>query len=98
MADEYEKSLRHALEFVYVVAARRGFDIGQLLVAIDPGRDPGIYQEHTLNIAVRNAPCSVAAEDVPHDWIETGTGFIDSRFSQRIAVLLSELENKLARL
>ena len=92
--DEYGKSLRHALDFVHVVAARRGLDTGQLLVAIDSGRDPGIYQEHTLNISIRNAAISVTTGGIPHEWIEIDTGFIDSRFSQRIAVLLSELEKK----
>lgn len=94
--DEYEKSLRHAVEYVYVIAARRGLDTGQLIVAIDSGRDPGIYPEHTLSISVRTAACSVVAEGVPHNWIEIGTGFIDARFSQRIAVLLAELEKKWA--
>jgi hypothetical protein len=92
--DEYGKSLRHALEYVYVVAARRGLDTGQLLVAIDSGRDPGIYQEHTLTISVRNTAFSATAEGIPHDWIEIGTGFIDARLSQRMTALLSELEKK----
>jgi len=92
--DEYGKSLRHALEYVYVVAARRGIDTGQLLVVIDAGRDPGIYQEHTLTISIRDAAFSVTAEGIPHDWIEIGTGFIDARLSQRIGPLLSELERK----
>ncbi len=92
--DEYGNSLRHALEFVYVVAARRGLDTGQLLVAIDSGRNPGIYQEHTLMISVRGTSFSVTADGIPHDWIEIGTGFIDARLSQRIGVLLSELERK----
>jgi hypothetical protein len=94
--EEYGKSLRHALEYVYVVVARRGLDTGQVLVAIDSGREPGIYREHTLTISVRNAALSVTAEGIPHDWIEIGTGFIDARLSQRIASLLSELEKKWA--
>jgi hypothetical protein len=61
---------------------------------IGPGRVPGIYQEHTLIISVRNTAFSVTAEGISHAWIEIGTGFIDARFSQRIAVLLSGLEKK----
>jgi hypothetical protein len=94
--DEYGKSLRHALEYVYVVAARRGLDTGQLLVAIDSGRNPRNYQEHTFTISVRNTAFSVTAEGIPHDWIEIGTGFIDARLSQRIGSLISELEKKWA--
>ena len=94
--DDYEKSLRHALEYAYVVAARRGLDTGQLLVTIDSGREPGIYQEHTLSISVRNTQLSVTSEGIPHHWIEIGTGFIDIRLSHRIAVLLSELEKEWA--
>ena len=94
LQDEYGKSLRDAHEYVCVVAARRGVDTGQIIVAIDAGRDPKIYQEHTLSISVRNAAISVTAEGIPHDWIETDTGFIDKRFSLRIAALLLELERK----
>jgi hypothetical protein len=90
----YAKSLCHALEHVYVVAARRGLDTSQLDARFDAGRDPGIYQEHTLNISVRNTHLLVTTEGIPHDWLEIGTGFIDTRFSQRIAVLLSDLEKK----
>jgi hypothetical protein len=96
--NEYAKSLRHALEYVYVVAARRGIDTGQLLVVIDAGRAPGIYQEHTLTISVRDTHLVVTAEGIPQDWLAIGTGFIDTRLSQRIAVLMSELEKKWAGL
>lgn len=94
LEDEYGKSLRHAHEYVCVVAARKGFDMGQLIVAIDAGRDPGIYQEHTLTISVRNTHLLVTAEGIPHDWLEIGTGFIDVRLSHRVAFLLSALEKK----
>jgi len=90
----YEKSLRHALEYVHIVAARRGWDTGTLIAAFDVGRVPGIYQEHTLIISIRDTHFSAATEGIPHDWVEIGTGFIDARFSQRIAALLSELEKK----
>ena len=85
------------MEYVYVVAARRGLDTSKLSAEIDPGRDPGIYPEHVLTISVRGTPLLVTAESIPHDWITIGTGFIDTRFSQRIAFLLSELEKEWVR-
>ena len=93
----YEKLLRHALEYVHIVATRRGWDTGTLIVAFDVGRAPGIYQQHTLTISLRDTGFSVATEGIPHEWIEIGTGFIDSRFSKRIAALFSELEKKSMR-
>ena len=90
--NDYEKSLRHTLEYAYVVAARRGLDTGQLLVTIDGERQPGIYQEHSLSISVRNTQLSVKSEGFPHEWIEIGTGFIDVRFSHLVTGLLAELE------
>jgi hypothetical protein len=90
--DEYRDSLRHAAEYVYVVAARRELDTSQLLVTIDAERDPGIYWNHTLRVSVRNSVFSVTAEGIPHDWIEVGTGFIDPRFSHRVTTLLAELK------
>ena len=92
--DIYVKSLRHALEYLHIVAARRGIDSAQLIAEFDPGRPPDIYTEHILHICVRGTDIAVSAENIPHDWIEIGTGFIDTRFSQRIAILLSELEKK----
>ena len=96
MTDEYEKSLRLAAEYVHVVAARRGWETGQLLVAIDSAREPAIYQEHSISISVRNTGVAVTADGIPHDWIETSTGFIDTRFMHRIGILLFELEKKWA--
>lgn len=95
--EEYAKSMGHALEYVYVAAARRGIDIGQLVAEFDVGRDPGTYQEHTLSISIRGTQFAATAEGIPHDWVEIGTGFIDTRFSQRIALLLSELEKEWGR-
>jgi hypothetical protein len=92
----YEKSLRHGLEYVHIVAARRGWDTGTLIVSFDDGRVPGIYEEHTLIISIRDTHCSVSTAGIPHQWIEISTGFIDVRFSQRVAALLSELEKKSA--
>ena len=94
MTEEYDRSLRHALDYVHVVAARRGWEPNQILVDIDSGRAPAIYKEHTVSVSVRNASVTVTAEGIPHEWIETGTGFVDTRFSQRIGILLSELEKK----
>ncbi|HKQ25625.1 MAG TPA: hypothetical protein VJT81_14370 [Burkholderiales bacterium] len=93
----YEKSLRHALEHIYIVAARRGWDTGTLSAALDHGRAPRVYQEHTVTLSIRDTQFSVAATGIPHEWIEIGTGFIDTRFSQRIATLLAELEVKSTR-
>jgi len=93
----YEKSLRHALEYVHVVATRRGWGTGTLIVTFDAGRALGIYQEHSLSISIRDTDFAGIIEGVPHDWVEIGTGFIDPRFSQRIAALLSELEKKSMR-
>jgi hypothetical protein len=90
--DEYRDSLQHAVEYVHVVASRRGFDTRRLVVAIDAGREPGIHWEHSLSVAVRDTAITVAAEGIPHDWIEVGTGFIDPRFSHRVTTLLAELE------
>lgn len=90
----YEKSLRHALEYVHIVAIRRGWNTVTLVAAFDVGRVPGMYQEHTLTISIRDTHWSATTEGIPHDWVEIGTGFIDSRFSQRIAALLSDLEKK----
>jgi hypothetical protein len=90
--DEYRSALQQAVEYVHVVAARRGLDTSLLLVAIDSGREPGIYWKHSLSISVRNSEISVAADGIPHDWIEIGTGFIDPRFSHRVTTLLAELE------
>jgi hypothetical protein len=50
-----------------------------------------------LIISIRDTDFSVATEGIPHDWIEIGTGFIDSRFSQRLVALFSELDKKSMR-
>jgi hypothetical protein len=90
----YERSIKHGLEYVHVIAARRGWDTRKLHVVFDDGREPAKYQEHTLVISILDTDCSVMAQGIPHQWIEIGTGFIDIRFSQRIAALLSDLERK----
>ena len=93
----YVKSLHQAVEYVYVVAARRGLDIAQLFAEIDPGRDPALYKQHVLTISIRGTGLSVMDDNIPHDWIQIGTGFIDARFSRRIAFLLTDLEKKWGR-
>ena len=65
-------------------------------VEFDFGRGPGPHSQHTLKISFRDTPLSASAQDIPHEWLSAGTGFIDTRFSQTVAALLQEL-NKLAR-
>ena len=95
--DKYQKLLRNALEDVFVIAARRGLDTGQLAAEFDAGRGPGPHQVHTLTISVRDTSLAVTGDDIPHEWLSIGTGYIDSRFSRRIAALLSDLEQKAQR-
>ena len=95
--EKYEQVLRDAVEDVFVVAVRRGLYIGQLAAEFDADRGPGPHQEHTLTISVRDTSLAVTADGVPHQWLSTGTGYIDSRFSRQIATLLAELEKKAQR-
>ena len=90
----YEQVLRDAVEDVFIVAVRRGLDTRQLAAAFDADRSPGPHHEHTLTISVRDSSLAVTVDGVLHEWLSTGTGYIDSRFSRRIAALLSELETK----
>jgi hypothetical protein len=89
---QYDAVLRDALEQVFVVAARRGLDVGQLAAEFDTGKESGFHDGHTLTISIRDTSISVTASLIPHNWLSTGTGFIDTRFSRKIAGLLSELE------
>jgi hypothetical protein len=93
----YEKVLRDSLEDVFVVAARQWIDTGQLAAEFDADRGPGPHQVHTLTISVRDTSFVVTADDIPHEWLTTGTGYIDSRFSRRITALLSDLVKKTAQ-
>jgi hypothetical protein len=95
--EPYEQVLRDALEDVFVVAARRGIDTGQLLAEFDASRGPGPHHEHTLTISARDTSLAVTAHGIPHEWLSTGTGYIDTRFSRRIAGLLSDLEKQAQR-
>ena len=95
--EQYDQVLRAAVEDVFVVAVRRGLDISQLAAEFDAGRGPGLHQEHTLTISVRDSSLAVTADGVLHEWLSTGTGYIDSRFSRQIGALLSDLEMKAQR-
>jgi hypothetical protein len=93
----YEQVLRDAREYVFVVAVRRGLDTRRLAAEFDTDRGPGPHQEHTLTISMRGTAFAVTADGIPHEWISTGTGFIDTRFSRRIEAMLSDLERKAHR-
>jgi hypothetical protein len=95
--EQYEQVLRDAPEDVFVGAVRRGLDTGQLAAEFDADRGPGPHQEHTWTISVRETSLTVMADGIPHERISTGTGFIDTRFSRRIAAILSDLERKAHR-
>lgn len=92
--EQYEQVLRDALEGVFVVAVRRGLDTAQLAAEFDADQGPGLHQEHTLMISIRETSIAATAEGIPHEWLTIGTGFIDTRFSRRIAALLADLEKK----
>jgi hypothetical protein len=95
--EQYEQVLRDALEDVFVVAVRQGIDTGQIAAQFDTERGSGPHQEHTLTISVRDTALTVTADGIAHEWISTGTGFIDTRFSRRIAAMLSDLERMAQR-
>ena len=90
----YETVMNDAVEHVFIYALRQAMDTRMLGVEFDAGRGPGPHSQHTLTISFRGAPISVTAEDIPHDWLSAGTGFIDSRFSKSVAVLLQDLNIK----
>ena len=90
--EQYQQVLRDALEDVFVVAVRRGLDTRQLAAEFDADRGPGPHQEHTLTVSVRDTALVVTAHGIPHDWLSIGTGYIDARFSRRIAAILQDLE------
>lgn len=92
----YETVMSDAVEHVFIHALRHSLDTRVLRVEFDVGRGPGPYLQHTLTISLRDTPLSASAQDIPHEWLSAGTGFIDSRFSRTVAALLQEL-NKLAR-
>ena len=85
-----------AVEHVFIYALRHAMDTRVLGVEFDVGRGPGPHSQHTLTISFRGSPISATAQDIPHEWLSAGTGFIDARLSKSVAVLLQEL-NKTAR-
>jgi hypothetical protein len=91
----YATVMSDAVEHVFIHALRHSLDTRVLSVEFDVGRGPGPHSQHTLRISLRDTPISVSAQDIPHEWLSAGTGFIDTRFSQSVAALLQEL-NKLA--
>lgn len=92
--ERYESVMRDAREIVFLVAARRGFDISLIDVDIDAGLGPGHHKVHILVISVRGAPVSVRERNIPHEWLRDGTGFIDDRFAKLVASLLIDLTAK----
>ena len=83
-----------AVEHVHVYAVRHAIDTRLLAVEFDVGRGPGPHPEHTLTISVRDSQISVTGQNIPHEWLSMGTGYIDTRFSKMIAGLLQELDKK----
>lgn len=90
----YEKLLRDAIEDVFVVAVRHGLDAGHLIAEFDADRGPGPHQIHTLRVSVRDTSLALTVDDIPHKWLSSGTGFIDTRFCRRVVTLLSDLARK----
>jgi hypothetical protein len=88
--------MNDAVEHVFIYALRQAMDTRLLGVEFDVGHGAGPHSLHTLTIRLRDSPISATANDIPHEWLSAGTGFIDSRFSKSVADLLEEL-NKLAR-
>ena len=92
----YATVMNDAVEHVFIYALRHAMDTRVLGVEFDVGRGPGPHSQHTLTISLRGSPISATAQDIPHEWLTAGTGFIDTRFSKSVATLLQEL-NKSAR-
>ena len=92
--EQYESQMREAREAVFLVAGRRAIDTRLIDVAFDAGLGPGPHLEHVLVISLRNAPIAVSEHHIPHEWLATGTGFIDTRLSKLAASLISELTAK----
>ena len=74
------------------MVAREGLDTGQITAVFDVDRGPGPHQEHSLTISVRDSSIVVTTEGIFHEWLSTGTGFIDTRFSRHVAAMLSDLK------
>src|SRR3954469_10868468 len=92
--EDYEKALRDAVDNISVVAVRYAVDTRRLVIELDANRGPGPHEEHTLTISVRDADLAVSKDNIPHDWLSIGTGFIDPRLSRAAGSLLIDLEKK----
>ncbi|SRR5258708_4910331 len=92
----YATVMNDAVEHVFIYALRHAMDTRVLRVEFDVGRVAGPYTQHTLTISVRDTPISATAQDIPHECLSAGTGYIDTRFSKSVAALLQEL-NKMAQ-
>ena len=88
----YATVMSDAVEHVYIYALRHAMDTRVLSVEFDAGRGPGQHSQHTLTLSLRNSPISATTRDIPHEWLSAGTGFIDTRFSETVVILLQELE------
>ena len=93
----YEQVLSDAVEHVFIYALRHSMDTRVLRVEFDVGRGPGPHSQHTLTISFRGTPISATAQNIPHEWLSAGTGFIDTRFSKSVATLLQELNTAAGR-
>jgi hypothetical protein len=94
-AQFYEFVMRDATDNVLLVAVRRAIDTRLLNIEFDAGRGPGPHALHVLTISVRDdTAISVVAEGIDHDWLPISTGFIDTRFSRIVSVLLADLVKK----
>ena len=92
----YATVMNDAVEHVFICALRHAMDTRVLGVEFDVGRGPGPHSQHTLTISFLGSPISATSQDIPHEWLSAGTGFIDARFSKSVAALLQEL-NKAAQ-
>ena len=84
--------MNDAVEHVFIYALRHAMDTRMLGVDFDIGRGPGPHTQHTLTISLRDTPISATAQNIPHEWLSAGTGYIDTRFSKSVAALLQELK------
>ena len=87
----YATVMNDAVEHVFIYALRHAMDTRVLGVEFDVGRGPGPHAQHTLTINLRDTPISATAQNIPHEWLSAGTGYIDTRFSKSVATLLQEL-------
>jgi hypothetical protein len=90
----YGRVMRDAKEDVFLVAVRHAIDTRLITVEFDAGRGPGPFSEHTLTISVKETDLAVSDHNIPHDWLPVGTGFIDTRLSRLVNMLLMDLTKK----